>query len=197
MANKPQITDRDYKAAAKKLGCEVAVIKAVVAVESKGKGFYDDGFPTILFERHKFWKNAPVDKRDDWFKKYPTICNPTATLKGGYGTKDEQRKKFNQAFALNKDAAMKACSWGTFQELGENYKDLGFKTVGEFVDHMKKSQGDHLEIFVKSILVRGLKDELQRRDWEAFAKNYNGPAYKTFKYDDQLEEAYKRYSTNA
>lgn len=197
MTVKPKITEKDYKAAAKKLGCQIAVIKAVVSVESNGDGFDDDGFPTILFERHKFWKHAPAGKRDEWFEKFPSICNPQSTARGGYGTTADQRKKFNQAFKLNKNAAMKACSWGTFQELGENYHDLGFKTVGEFVEQMKKSQGAHLEIFIKSITVRNLKDELQRRDWKAFAKNYNGPNYEKFSYDKQLASAYKKHVDSA
>jgi hypothetical protein len=197
MTQKPKLTEQDFKTAAKKLGCETAVIKAVVSVESKGDGFYQDGFPTILFERHKFWKHAPAGRREEWLEKYPSICNPAATPKGGYGTTDDQRKKFNQAFLLNKTAAMKACSWGTFQELGENYADLGFKTVGEFVDQMKKSQRAHLEIFVRSIIARGLRDELQKKDWRAFAKNYNGPAYEKFNYHGQLATAYKRHSNAA
>ncbi len=32
---------------------------------------------------------------------------------------------------------MEGCSWGAFQELGENWEGLGFTSVGEFVDFMK------------------------------------------------------------
>lgn len=173
---------------------EVAAIKAVHFVESKGAAFFADGFPSILFERHKFWKHADKSKRAEWRERFPSICNPKATPRDGYGTHHEQRIKFNQAFELDKNAAMMACSWGAFQELGENFEDLGFETVGAFVDKMKESEMAQLEIFVRSIKHRGLADELRRRDWAGFARNYNGAGYRKFNYDGQIEDAYTKFS---
>jgi hypothetical protein len=192
---KLELTKEDFCQASKRLGCSVASLKAVWKVESKGTGFYADGFPTILFERHKFWKNADRGKRAEWFRLYPTICNPNATPRGHYGTKSDQRQKFSFAFSLDPEAAMMACSWGAFQELGENYDDYKFKTVGEFVDTMKSGADGQLEIFIRSIIRRGLTDELQRRDWAGFARNYNGPAYRKFDYDGQMKRAYDLYAT--
>lgn len=163
---------------------------AVSHVEAPKGGFYDDGFPAILFERHKFYKHARRDKRNEWYSLYPTICNPTATPRGGYGSVDKQRVKFSQAFALDPDAAMMACSWGAFQELGENYDDYGFHSVGEFVDKMKSGIEGQLEIFIRSIRHRGLVDELQRKDAAGFARLYNGANYRRFEYDDQIKNAY-------
>ncbi len=53
---KPTLTDQDFQDAANMLGCNVAAIKAVSEVESRQKGFYDNGEPVILFERHIFSK---------------------------------------------------------------------------------------------------------------------------------------------
>ncbi|AZA64465.1 DUF3380 domain-containing protein [Chryseobacterium carnipullorum] len=50
------LTEQDYINAAKELGCEVAAIKAVAEVESRGSGFLSSGEPKILFERHRFYK---------------------------------------------------------------------------------------------------------------------------------------------
>ena len=50
----PSLTEADYAAAAGRLGCSVAAIKAVAKVESKGSGFLPSGEPRILFERHVF-----------------------------------------------------------------------------------------------------------------------------------------------
>ena len=48
------LSEADFEWAAKELGCEVAVVKAVDDVESKGKGFLPCGIPVILFEAHVF-----------------------------------------------------------------------------------------------------------------------------------------------
>jgi hypothetical protein len=186
------LDNSDFKSAAKALGVEAAAIKAVALVESSGSGFLDDGFPKILFERHVFYRNAPKTKREDWMDVYPQLCNSVVTPKGGYGDLLEQRIKFNMAFGLDKQAAMKACSWGMFQELGENYADCGFADVGKFVDSMKAGAPGQLDIFVRSIKHRKLADELKKHDWAGFAKNYNGPTYAKFEYDKKIKAAYEK-----
>jgi hypothetical protein len=186
------LTDLHYCRTAAELGCEPEFLKAVATEESHGAAFDADEFPTILFERHKFYKNADRTQRDGWSHKYPTICNPARTPKGGYGPKADQRKKFTIAFKLDPDAAMMACSWGAFQELGENYDDYGFHSVGEFVDLMKSGVDGQLEIFVRSIRHRGLTDELQRKDARGFARNYNGPKFFEFNYDKNIDAEYRK-----
>jgi hypothetical protein len=190
MAARHALTDQDFVIAAGKLRCEAAAINAVADVESRGSGFYADGFPTILFERHKFYKHADRSQRDIWARQHPEICNRNATPRGQYGSKDHQRVKFNLAFSLDPEAAMMACSWGAFQELGENYDDYDFASVGEFVDLMKSGIDGQLDIFVRSIKHRGLADELQRHDWRGFARNYNGSEYRRFAYDTQMADRY-------
>lgn len=186
-----EVSLEQFKRLATELRCEPEALMAVSQVEAPRGGFYEDGFPTILFERHKFYKNARRDKRDEWQRLYPAICNHSATPRGGYGSVAGQRVKFSQAFALDPDAAMMACSWGAFQELGENYDDYGFANVGEFVDMMKSGIDGQLDIFVRSIKKRGLVDELQRKNWAGFARNYNGAGYRRFQYDEQMANAYR------
>lgn len=71
------LTEQGYIDAAKELGCEVAAIKAVAEVESRGLGFLPTGEPKILFECHRFFKYT--------YGKYaisnPDICNKTRSLK--------------------------------------------------------------------------------------------------------------------
>ncbi len=195
MSLQRKLSNVDYARGARQLHPKVEpeALMAVGMTESRGEGFYQDGFPVILFERHKFYKNADRSKRNDWARSMPSICHPKRTPKGMYGTTAEVRHKFNVAFRLDPEATMMACSWGAFQELGENYDDYGFHTVGEFVDMMKSGIAGQLEIFTRSIRHRGLIDELLRHDWAGFARNYNGPAYRDFKYDDKMAEAYKTF----
>ncbi|HKX84575.1 MAG TPA: N-acetylmuramidase family protein [Pyrinomonadaceae bacterium] len=184
---KPKLTNDDFCRAAKRLRCDVAAIKAVAEVESRGEGFYSDGFPVILFERHKFRKYTG----GRYNETHPQISGPA----GGYGSAGQnQRNKFNLAFKLDPEAAMKSCSWGKFQIMGFNHRAAGFATVGEFVDAMKESEGRQLEAFVTFIIHEHLDDELRGRKWSELAFAYNGPGYEKNEYDSKMAAAYKRFA---
>lgn len=181
------LTEKDFRDSAARLRCDVAAIKAVGEVESNGKPFYEDGFPVILFERHIFHRFSG-GKYDD---SHPEISNKNA---GGYGkTGANQRRKFNIAFELDPIAAMKSCSWGRFQIMGFNHKLAGFDSVGAFVDAMKTSEDAQLDAFCEFIINSGLGDELRKRQWESFARQYNGAGYRKNKYHLKLAIAYKKF----
>lgn len=182
-----KLTEQDFEINAKKLRCEIASVKAVAEIESRGSGFYSNGFPTILFERHVFRKYT----QGRYNKSHPHLSGPA----GNYGAAGQnQRNKFNEAFALNPTAAMKACSWGRFQIMGFNYAVCGFNSVNEFVDAMKVSEGNQLLAFVNFVINNNLADELRAKNWEKFAKGYNGAGYKKNNYDLKLAAAYRKYA---
>jgi hypothetical protein len=185
---KPQLTEQDFQRAADILGCDVPAIKAVAEVESKGDGFYDDGFPTILFERHVFAKKTG----GRFNRSHPEISSWTP---GGYGPAGgNQRRKFNIAFRLDPIAAMLACSWGKFQVMGFNYRVCGFDDVGSFVDAMKESEGRHLDAFVAYIIKNNLAGPLRRHDWKRVAAGYNGAGYRKNRYDEKMAAAFDKYN---
>jgi len=191
-----RLTEKDYRLAGERLGVEPAIIRAFAEVESKGSGFIGDK-PTILYERHIFYRNAPKAKRDGWVKTHPNLCHLRPYPKGGYGKSSEQYAKLKAAKLLDERAALMACSWGTFQELGANYKDCGFATVYEFVAMMESGVDGQLEIFIRSIQKRGLVKWMKEPSLENCAKiarNYNGPAYAKFSYDKKIWDAYLKYS---
>lgn len=177
-----ELTEQDFQRAAKKLKCSVSTIMAVAQVESAGAGFYADDFPKILFERHLFRKFT----NGRYNQSHPHLSGS----QGGYGAAGRhQRNKFSEAFALNADAAMKACSWGKFQILGSNHKVCGYNTVGEFVDAMKMDEGKHLDAFVNFVIGNNLARFLRVKDFASFARGYNGPAYRKNKYDTKMATA--------
>ena len=186
-SEKEKLSNADFCRAAKRLKCGVAEIMAVSEVESRGDGFYPDGFPVILFERHKFRSFTS----GQYNQSHPEISGPAGNYgKGGAN----QRRKFNIAFALDPEAALMSCSWGKFQIMGFNYKVCGFETVGEFVDAMKESEGRQLDAFVSFVIKNHLADDLRERDWKGFAKGYNGPSYAQNKYDAKMAAAYRKYA---
>jgi hypothetical protein len=183
----PPLTEADYQQAAQKLGCEVAAVKAVSEVESGPHGaFLASGDPVILFERHKFHKFTG-GKYD---QTHPGISSRTP---GGYGPVSQQHARFQEASALDPDAALMSCSWGRFQVMGFHWQTLGYPSLKDFVDGMYVSEANHLDSFVRYVEKNGLAKHLKNKNWAAFALGYNGKDYKINKYDQKLATAYKKY----
>ena len=91
-------------------------------------------------------------------------------------------------------AALKAASWGAMQVLGENYKSCGCATVQEFVEKMSESGESQLELATKFILHHPkMAQALRDKDWETFARLYNGKGYKKNRYDEKLAAAYIKH----
>lgn len=185
-----RLTKGGIEDAAKLIGCEPAVIRAVLDVEARGNGFDDMERPVALFEAHKFYKNlGPGKKRDlavkqdlarpKWVKKYPKDSD------GVY-------KQIYAAMQIDEEAALKSVSWGLSQILGENYAEAGCSDVFEFVERNLQGEDEQLELMVKVVRYRHLDDELREYRWAPFARSWNGPGYRDNDYDGKLERAYRK-----
>lgn len=197
------LKESDIVKAAEMLEVEPAVIKAIVRVESRGRGYLNDGRVLILFERHKFYdflgkKNATLAR--ETYEKYPRICNPD---KGGYIGFEGEYPRFSLAYGIDAELAMQSASWGLFQIMGFNYRLAGCETIHEFVDAMKESEGKQLELFCNFIKNHrdkngkpALWQAVKKKDWGSVALYYNGAGYKKHSYDSKLANAYARYKTD-
>jgi hypothetical protein len=189
------ISDEEMQAAAQSLSspgspCEVASIKAVAQVETKGSGFDKQGRPTILFERHLFHQ----DTDGKWDDTHPEISDPTS---GGYNDGGTQYERLDQAEHLDSESALRSASWGAFQILGRNYKQAGFDSVQGFVKAMQTDIHAHLKAFVTFVKNDNvLLSAIQQKEWTKFALRYNGAVGKKGHkhvrdhYDTRLSEAY-------
>ncbi|MEM6898240.1 MAG: N-acetylmuramidase domain-containing protein [Pseudomonadota bacterium] len=180
------LNDEAIEDAAKKIGCQVAAVRAVIDVESRG-GFLSDKRPKILFERHYF---SRLTKRK-FDASHPTISHRKW---GGYKGGTREYDRLAQAIKLDRDAALRSASWGAFQIMGDNYKVCGFGDVEDFVAAMVSGEPAHLDAFVGFVKRNNLDDELRRLDWAGFARGYNGPAYRKNKYDTKLSAAFAFHS---
>jgi hypothetical protein len=194
-------SEDQFRNMAKQLGVEVAAVKAIVQQESKGHPFLINGLPPILYERKQFHdlsiqkidmqKKQSIDHRSSTKGKhkdgsstknpypgYPDLCFPTH---GNYGSGGlYQYGKLVRAAKLDPEIALKACSWGGFQIMGENYRACGCATVYDFVNKFMSGTVGQAAIFVE--FMKNQKPEaisgLKNRDWEAVAKSYNGDGWK-------------------
>lgn len=189
-----KLKEEDYINAAKELNVEVAVIKAVDQVESLGSGVLASGEPKILFEGHVFWERLEKKGIDPnkFVKGNENVLYSKWTKKYYLGGQQEHLR-LQKAEKINKDIARESASWGRYQIMGYHWKSLGYSSLQEFINAMYKSEGEHLNAFVKFIKVNNLKDELQNKNWEGFARQYNGKSYKENKYDTKLAAAYKKF----
>jgi len=200
-SNNKLLSEQDLMDFSKQFNLELAVVKAVNEIESNGKGFLIDGRPKILFEGHIFWRelekrninpNSYINSntQDILFKKY------TKKYYVG-GTAEYIRLEKARNLAQDKrfiDAANSSASWGLFQIMGFNATSIGYKSVDEFVEKMNKNEGEHLKAFGLFLEKNNLIGILRNKNWASFALKYNGPAYKTNKYDEKLMRAYQKYS---
>ena len=191
-----KLTEVDYIAAARLLKCNVAAIKTVAEVESKGDGFLSDGRLKVLFEGHHFYKYT----KGAFGTSHPSLCYPkwTREFYSKGATRDIQGagelQRLESAMALNRPAALLSASYGKFQVMGFNFAICGFVTVEDFFEAMKKNEGEHLNAFCNYIKGNCLDDELRNQQWDKFACRYNGPEYKKNRYDASLAAAYSKYS---
>jgi hypothetical protein len=186
-----RLTDSDYVDAARNLGVDVAVLRAVTAVEARGTGFITGSdLPLILFEGHHFHRLTG----GRYSKEFPGISYAKwdrSKYKGNRGEYDRLVQAI-KVHGSNPEPALKSTSWGMFQIMGFNHDKAGYGSVVDFVNAMAGGERPQLDAFVSFIKSTNLADELRGREWAAFAKAYNGAGYKANKYDTKLASAFAR-----
>ena len=183
-----RLTDMDISFAGHLIGAGEDEFHAVLEVESSGSGFDKQGRPKILFEPHVFYRCLPAEKRQravaaglaypEWRRgQYPADSYP----------------RLLKAIEIDETAALKACSWGLGQILGENHKACACDTVQRMVHDATISEGKQLNQMVAFIRSKKLDDDLKRHDWAGFARGYNGAGYAAHNYHGRLADAFKRW----
>lgn len=186
------VTRRDKLDAAELLGTSVEVVEAVTAVEARGVGFLaQTDWPVILFEGHIFHRHTGGRFSDD----HPTLSHRRWTRRNYRGGRREY-DRLTRAIALcgpDPSPALMSASWGMFQIMGFNHEASGFDGVGAFVNAMATGERQQLLAFCQFVLSHGrMAAALRAKDWQGFARRYNGPGYKTNRYDAKLAAAFAR-----
>ncbi|BBF79927.1 N-acetylmuramidase domain-containing protein [Asticcacaulis excentricus] len=185
-----KLSEADFRASAQRLGVSVEHVKAVRQVEASGDGF-SNGMAKKLFEPHRFSKltGARFDER------WPSISYPKWDRTKYPKTEALRHQQHLRAIALDPEAGLKAASYGLFQIMGENHKAAGFEDVFGYVQAMNRDEAAQLIAFENFIRNSGLLPALKKGgrmadSWVAFARGYNGSAFRENRYHEKLAAAY-------
>lgn len=193
---KPILTDTDIAQLARQNQLEPAALKAVVMVESNGRGFLPDGRCKILFEGHIFWRQLVI-----------AGINPSRLVMGNQDILYEKMNiskyvggageytRLEKAMNIHKTAALKSASYGLFQIMGFNHALCGYSTVTEFVEAMNVSEEKQLTAALNFMHNLKLIDILKQKNWKEFSRLYNGRRYAEYSYHTKLQNAYNKALT--
>lgn len=183
------LASADFAKLAAALGVEAAALEALSEVESSGTGFGSGGRPLIRFEHHLFRRET--SRRYDL--THPHLSAPYEASRHLRRNQTLEWRWFDEAFALDPNAAIRSTSWGRFQILGRNFERAGFDSPGAMRRAMEAGETEHLAAFAAFLRSDPtLLQALRLRDWDTVARRYNGPAYQQWQYGVRLERAYTR-----
>jgi len=172
---------------------EPAALMAVVEVESNGKlgakikGRFE---PIIRFEGHYFYKLLTNTKRN------VAIVNGLASSKAGVIQNPFRQvarwRLLKRAENIDRSAALASCSWGVGQVMGAHWHWLGYASIDALVSEVRAGVDGQVKLMMRYIIKARLINRLKNHDWSGFARAYNGPAYKRYKYHLKMQKAYER-----
>ena len=188
------ITNADLIQVAIKYNLELAVIKAIISVESNGKSI-QNGIPTMLFEGHIFWQQLKIHKISpyNYIKGNENILYQKWTKKYYTGSNNGEYNRLLKAININEEAAYESASYGLFQIMGYNYKICGYDSAKQFFRDLSVNEDNHLKAFIKFIEYNKIIPYLQTKNWRKIAYLYNGPSYVQNNYHIKLQQAYEKY----
>jgi hypothetical protein len=181
----------DIVAAARLLAVTPAHVRAVLEVESRGRGFHPDTRrPVILFEPHVFHR----DTRGMFKTLRPDLSYKVQGEKPYPKSQQARYDQLRDALRLDEDAALRATSWGLCQIMGFNHELAGYDAVQAFARAMARDEREQLDAFCAFLIATGLVLYLRRDRWASFAQGYNGRDYARHGYDQRLKAAFARHS---
>lgn len=190
-----KLSSDDISALAGDLGIEEAALRAVLQVETGGRGFDAKNRPKALFERHIFYRELAAKPDLQANATGAGLAYPKWGEKPYPPSSDGVYSEISAACDIDFEAALRSTSWGLGQIMGSNCKMVGFSTAVDMVKDAMVSEANQLKQWAGFVKSAGLLDELQRKDWAGFAKGYNGPAYAKNQYDVKLAAAYDKFSS--
>lgn len=181
--------------AAEKLGIELAAMLAVIEIESAFQFFATVNGkqePVIRWEGHYFDRRLSGGARAE--ARALGLAHPTAGAVKNPASQEKRWAMLDRALEINAKAALESASYGAGQVMGANWQALQYRNVESLVNAARSGKAGQIDMMARFIEANGLAGALQRRDWAAFARGYNGPAFAKNGYHTKLAAAYDRYA---
>lgn len=190
----PEATELITKAA-RHAGLHPAALMAVIEVETSGKmhavvrGRRE---PLIRFEGHYFDRRlSPQDRKR---AREEGLAAPSAGAVRNPPGQTARWRMLERAVEIDRRAAYESTSWGVGQVMGAHWAWLGYESVDALVAQARSGPAGQIDLMLRYIAKAGLMEALRRRDWPAFARGYNGPAYARNNYHLRLSLAFRRHA---
>ena len=182
------VSPRELLATAGAFGVPSQALRAVLAVESNGRGFDPaTRLPVILYEPHVFHRlTGGIHDLDA-----PSLSYPKWGERPYPKSQAERWLQLQHAFAIDPDAALQSASWGLFQVMGFNCTDCGFASPWAFALAMSHGEGAQLDAAMSLMRHKGMLAPLKACDWPTVARLWNGSG-QVDAYAAKLTAAYKR-----
>ncbi|GAA5504088.1 hypothetical protein Dxin01_03856 [Deinococcus xinjiangensis] len=206
-----------FQQVSQQTGVESAVIAAIMLNES-GSAAFSTNFQalvgrnmTIRFENHKFyqfWGKAHQQVFNQHYKfgaynangKWQTYLghqwrpDQSSGWQNFHGNQAKEWQVLDASRQLSDTAALESISMGLGQIMGFNYADLGYPNVQAMFKDLQFGARPQLDAIINFVLKNGMK-ALQRHDFIAFSKAYNGAAdvNKVANYAAGLTQNYNAY----
>jgi len=177
-----EITLGHCQACADSLGIAPELVQTVARVESQGdpKGFLFEPHVFSKLTNHIYDQTRPDLSYPKWDKtKYPKH-------------KEDRLVQFGKAVYLEPLRAYESASWGLFQIMGYHFKVCGYSSALAMSAILQSSVEANVTAFGKILQSMYLIDTLRAKEWEKFAKIYNGPEYKLNNYHIKMQNEYDR-----
>ena len=174
---------------------DAEALAAIVEVESGGRLFArvagrDE--PLIRFEGHYFYRLLPTAKR-----KRAVVAGLAHRLAGHVRNPSGQVarwKRLRKASEIDRPSALESTSWGVGQVMGAHWRWLDHASVDALVAEARSGASGQIRLMARFIAKAGLKSSLEQHDWAGFAQAYNGPGYRTNRYDSKIAAAFARHA---
>lgn len=183
---------------AARLKVEPAVLLAVCEIESAGHVFArvkNRNEPLIRWEGHYFDQRLSGSKREQ--ARRAGLAHPKAGKVRNPRSQTERWELLGRAMRIDQKAALESISIGLGQVMVAHWEKLGFDSPQAMVAKAREGATGQIELMVRYIERFGLVDELQRLDFTAFTRGYNGPGGIKAGYHERMAEAYHRHTGHA
>jgi hypothetical protein len=182
-------------------GYAYPVLAAIIDKESNGRFYWKvNGRDELALniEGHYFYRNlaklAPEKLKETvaagLAAKKARVVEVPNSYAGRYAM-------FGRMKAIHREAAYRSVSSGVGQIMGEGAGAMGFKSAEALFEYGKASWQNQIDLIVRFIktkpkLVAGVLEE----DCDQIGYYYNGPAYKTNNYANDLRDLIDKYDTD-